>query len=86
MGVIEMMDKTTNQPLRLVVAPNNGGAFLRLPYLQVEELRQVLDAQGIRYWVEEMVYSYNGGPQIAIVQFGKNNNPETIQAILDSIC
>ena len=76
-----MIDVTTNTPLRVVAA--DFGPHMRLPYVQVKKVRQVLDAHGVNYWVSESVLSLNGGPEIATIYFGRNVDARTVQTILD---
>ena len=76
-----MTDTTTGKPLRVLtsaIAP-----YLKLPYSQVDEVRHLLDAEGIYYDVSSSVISVNGGPQMAWINFGRKGIAEKIQSVLD---
>jgi hypothetical protein len=77
-----MVDTSTQKPLHV---SNNGtaGPYIRLPFTQVDEVRRLLDDHKIFYWVEENVISFDGGPEIAVIDFGRNGDPAVVQDILD---
>jgi hypothetical protein len=77
-----MIDRTTGLPMR-VSTEGTVGPFIRLPYSQLEEVRQLLDSHQGRYWVHENVISLNGGPFIAVVDLGRGGDAKAVQAILD---
>ena len=78
-----MTDVNTHKPLHVVTA---GGVwpYISVPFTQLDDLKQILDSHGIKYWVEENVFSMDGGPEIATVNFGRNGDAHAIQAALDS--
>ena len=78
-----MTDVTTHSPMR-VSTLGGAGPYIRLPYSQIDDLKQILDSHGIRYWVAENAISFDGGPEYVIVDFGRNGDAIAIQAILDS--
>ena len=77
-----MIDVTTQEPLR-VSTDGTVGPYISVPFIQLDEVRRVLDLCGIRYWVEENVISFNGGPEIAVVNLGRGGDAEVVQAALD---
>ena len=78
-----MTDVTTQSPMR-VSTLGGVGPYIRLPYSQIDDLKRILDKHGISYWVKENVISFDGGPEFAIVNFGRNGDANAIQAVLDS--
>lgn len=59
--------------------------WLRLPYSRLDQVRQHLDAHGIRYWVSENVISFNGAPPVTTIYMYRGVDPKAVQAILDGI-
>lgn len=79
-----MLDANTKQPLR--VSPiDTGGGRIRIPAAQRAAVATLLQAHGVRHWVGEDVYSFNGGPEYGFISLSKNEDAATIQAILDSV-
>ena len=78
-----MTDTTTKKPLRV---SGNGKyrPYIRLPLSQVDEVRRLLDSHGISHALEEDAISMDGGPYIAVIDFGREADAAAIQAILDS--
>ncbi|MBI1918125.1 MAG: hypothetical protein HYS12_25825 [Planctomycetes bacterium] len=79
-----MTDATTKNPLR-VSTIGTAGPFIRLAFTQLDEVRQLLDRHGIRYWVRENAISLDGGPEMIVVKLGREGNAAAVQAILDSV-
>ena len=79
-----MIDAMTRKPLH-VSTDGTAGPYIMLPVSQLDEVRQLLDDHGIRYWVEEDVISLNGAPETAVIDLGRAANVEAIQAILDTV-
>jgi hypothetical protein len=80
-----MTDTTTQKPLR-VSADRTARAYIMLPLSQVEEVQRLLDAHGVRHWVEDNSISLDGGPYISTIQLGRDENAKAVQAILDNAC
>jgi hypothetical protein len=55
-----------------------------LPLIQVDEVRRLLNSQGIIHSLEEQAISMDGGPYIAVINFGRDADVLAIQAVLDS--
>jgi hypothetical protein len=79
-----MIDTTTRQ--RLEVSTDGGaGPYLMLPLVQLCTVRALLDANKVGYWVDEEVFSLDGKPEVAVINFARGSNPATIQSLLDGI-
>ena len=79
-----MTDVTTQKPLQ-VSTDSPAGPYLELPFIQLDEVRRLLDSRSVKYWVLEDVISFNGGPEEATIEFGRVGDAVAIQAILDSV-
>lgn len=77
-----MIDVATKKPLRILTHAASG-PYIRVSFDQVDELRDLLDRHGVRYRVESDWLSYNGGPEMGVVQLARGTDAEAIQAILD---
>ncbi len=78
-----MNDTTTQKPLT-VSTEGTAGPYIMVPETQLEAVCQLLDANGIPYWVEEEVISLNGGPEIGVVNLGRGGDAQLVQSMLDS--
>jgi hypothetical protein len=78
-----MIDAMTWKPLQ-VSTDGTAGPYIMLPVSQLDEVRQLLDDHGIRYWVEEDLISLNGAPETAVIDFGRGADVDAIQAVLDT--
>lgn len=78
-----MIDTTTNGPLR-VSTDSTAGPYLTVPVSQLEEVRQLLDSRGIGYWVSEHAISWDGAPEVTVINLGRGGDAAAVQAILDS--
>jgi hypothetical protein len=77
-----MIDSKTRWALQ-VSDIGTAGPYIRVPFTQLPELRQLLHDHGVRHSVEEEVISVDGGPEIAVVNLGRGADAAAIQAILD---
>lgn len=78
-----MTDTTTKKPLR-VSTDSTVGPYIRLPFSQLDEVRQLLDSRHITYSVDEDIVSFNGAPEVAVIDLGRRGDAAAVQAILDS--
>ncbi len=79
-----MIDAMTRK--RLHVSTDGGaGPYIMVPFVQLADVRQVLDHHGIRYAVEEDVISLDGAPEVAVIDLDHAANADAIQEILDTV-
>ncbi len=78
-----MIDAITDKPLQ-VTDTDGGPAIFDVPARQVEEIQRLLSAHGIRYWVDEDYFSFEGGPETTIIYFGHAGDSKKVQSILDN--
>ena len=79
-----MTDSTTKAPLR-VLTDGTVGPYIELPVSQLDEVRRLLDSHDINYSVEEDYISFNGSPEEATIDLGRDGDAAAVQTILDSI-
>jgi hypothetical protein len=79
-----MTDATTHQRLR-VSTDGTAGPYIMVPVSQLEELKALLNRNGIRYSVDENAISLDGKPEIAVINLGRNASATAVQNILDSV-
>jgi len=79
-----MTDAATQKALR-VSTDGTAGPYIMLPFSQLDEVRRLLNGRGIRYWVEENAISINGGPEIVVINFGREGDAAAVQAVLDGV-
>ena len=77
-----MIDTTSREPLRVQTDPVAGPYFM-VPESQIADVRRLLDRHGVRYWVDNDVFSVDNGPYIAVVNLGFYGDAEQVQRILD---
>jgi hypothetical protein len=77
-----MIDTSTGERLRVSTEAETG-PYIDLPLNLVDEVCKRLDREGIAYWVDPDVISYDGGPEIAEIGFSRYVDAARVQAILD---
>ena len=79
-----MIDTTSHKQLS-VSTDGDAGPYIMAPVTQLERIRTLLDANKVRYWVDEEAISLDGKPEVAVINLGHRSDPERIQRLLDSI-
>ena len=79
-----MIDTSTKTPLR-VWPGGTAGPYIIVPMTQLDELRQVLDKHGLRYWVDEFSIELNGAPATTFVNMKRGVEVTSLQMILDNV-
>jgi hypothetical protein len=77
-----MIDKRTGTPLR-VATDRKSSPHLIVALEQVPNVKQVLDAAAVQYWVDDIAVSMSGGPMLTVINFEKTTNPDVVQSALD---
>ena len=78
-----MTDSETGERIK-VGNEGDAGPYILFPLDQLDDVRRVLDAAGIRYKVAEDAVGWGDGPVIATIDFGLDVDPEPIQRALDA--
>jgi hypothetical protein len=81
-----VIDVVTKKPLLVLTAGKDALPYIHLAYAQLDELRRVLDAHGVRYRAQETVISFDGGPEMVLVFLYPNQSmdAQAIQTHLDN--
>ena len=77
-----MIDAETQRPIR-VHAEGTAGPYVMVPVTQLGAVQELLQRQGVYFWVDEDAISLDGKPEIAVINFGANGRADAIQRILD---
>lgn len=80
---IDMIDTSTQKPLH-VSTGGNTGPYIMVPVAQVQDVRSLLDGEGIPYWVDEVAISLDGKPEVTVVNLSRDADATAIQSLLDS--
>jgi hypothetical protein len=78
-----MTDSSTKKPLR-VSDGGTAGPYITVPVSQLAEVRRLLDANKVRYWVDEDAISLDGEPEATVINFGRDCDRAAVQRILDA--
>lgn len=78
-----MKDATTKKPLS-VAAEGSAGPYIMVSVAQLEDLKRLLESNRVRYWVEEDVISFDGEPEVAVVDLGQSGDAQAVQKLLDA--
>lgn len=79
-----MIDVTTKEPL-YVSDGGTAGPYIMVPLSQLDDLKRLLDANQVSYWVDNNAISLDGEPYIAFVNFGRDVDAGAVQAMLDGV-
>lgn len=79
-----MIDISTKKPLR-VSTDGDAGPYVVVPVQQLDDVRRLLDAHHVSYWVDEEAISLDGKPEVTVVNFGRDAQPDAVQEILDQV-
>ena len=78
-----MIDVSNRRPL-YVSTDGDAGPYIIVPVQQVNDVRALLDANSIPYWVDEDAISLDGNPEMTVVNLGRDADAGTVQDILDN--
>lgn len=79
-----MTDVHNHKPIR-VLSDEGSKPYITAPVDQLKQLREILDANGVSYWVEHNVISVDGRPAMAVINLRGKDNIYEIQEILDRV-
>jgi len=78
-----MIDVSTEKPLH-VATGGDAGPYIMVPVQQIDDVRALLDANNVSYWVDEQAISLDGRPEVTVVNLGHGSGAATVQKILDN--
>jgi hypothetical protein len=80
-----MIDVELKKPLTVKTDEATKSTHLMFPLPQLDDVRRVLDQNGIAYSLaRDAIQLHKGKPFIAIIEFGRGANAAKIQAALDA--
>ena len=77
-----MLDVTTNKPIRVEYA-GEGHPLIDVPTSQLDEVRALLDAHDVPYWVSDIAIALEGEPEISYITLSYRADPVAVQRLLD---
>ena len=77
-----MIDDTTRDRLR-ISTDEIAGPYLMVPLARLLGVRERLDRDSTRYWVDGHAISLDGKPAVVVVNFGRAGDATRIQSLLD---
>jgi hypothetical protein len=78
-----MIDVSTQKPLH-VSTDGTAGPYIMVPVQQVDDVRALLDAGAIPYWVDTYAISLDGKPEVTVINLDPGTDSADVQHILDS--
>lgn len=78
-----MNDTSTKKPLS-VSGDGDVGPYIMVPVKQLDDVRALLDANTIPYWVDANAISLDGKPEVTVINLWRGADAATVQNILDS--
>jgi len=79
-----MRDKSTGSRMR-VSTDGRGGPYIVVPYLQLDEVKHVLERAGVHYWAEMNAVSVSGMAAMSVINLGKGCDVAKVQQHLDNV-
>lgn len=79
-----MTDSSTKKPLG-VTGTGSAGSYLMVPVSQLDDVRKLLDADRIPYWIDDLAISIDGEPEVTTITFRPGIDPQVVQRLLDSV-
>ena len=64
---------------------HNLAPHITVPVDQLDKFTTVLDAHKIPYWVDEEAISFDGKPEVIVINFEPGGIPEVVQRLLNGI-
>jgi hypothetical protein len=65
------------------------GAFdflnIAIPVSRLEQLKRLLEANGISYYVDEVTITMDDEPEFTTLELGRSADPEVVRRLLDEI-
>ncbi len=78
-----MIDISTKKPL-YVSTDGDAEPYIMVPVQQIDNVCALLDANEIRYWVDEEAISLDGKPEVTVVNLGHGVDARVLQNLLDN--
>jgi hypothetical protein len=79
-----MTDAATKKPIR-VSTDGTTGPYIVVPVDQLGKIRNLLEADRIRFWVDHHAISIDGKPAVTVINLARGTDPTRVQASLDTV-
>ncbi|MHB1158053.1 MAG: hypothetical protein ACYC26_14600 [Phycisphaerales bacterium] len=79
-----MIDSTTQERM-IVSTDGTAGSYIMVPLNQLKAVEDMLQRNGISYWVDANAISLNGKPEITVINLGRSADANSIQQLLDVV-
>lgn len=79
-----MIDPGNQQPVRVLLDAKST-PYIRLTVLALDQVRQVLQDNGIPFQVDPYTVSIDRKPAVAWIRIHKKSDPGQVQIVLDSV-
>lgn len=77
-----MIDVITKKPLS-VIPDSRAGPYIRVPATQLKQVEELLSKNGISFWTDENIISFDGRPAVGVINLGRRGDAHHVQAVLD---
>jgi len=78
-----MIDQTTQRPIE-VSLEGDAGPYIMVPVQQLADVRHILDAHQIGYWVDLNAIAIDGEPAVTVINLRRGVDPTPVQELLDA--
>lgn len=79
-----MTDAATKEPIR-VSTDGATGPYIVVPADRLEQVRNLLDANRVRFWADHHAISIDGKPSVVVVNLGRGTDAGHVQTLLDTV-
>ena len=79
-----MTDPTTKKPICVEIDAKDR-PYIETPTSRVDQIRTLLDANGVRFWVDHTAISIDGQPYTTLVYINRGTTAERVQTLLDTV-
>jgi hypothetical protein len=79
-----MTDAATKKPIR-VSTDGTAGHYITVPADQLDQVRNLLEANRIRFWVDHRAISVDGRPAMTVVNLWRGTDARQVQTLLDTV-
>jgi hypothetical protein len=77
-----MISVATKKPLRVEYA-GKGHPLIDVPTSRLEDVRSLLDAHDVPYWVSATTIQWEGEPKMSMITLSYRADPAAVQRLLD---
>lgn len=79
-----MIDTATKKNL-CVSTHDAARPYIVVPTNQLSQVRDLLETNRVRFWVDHLSISIDGKPAVTVVHLGRDTDAKQVQTILDTV-